>query len=1036
MISGKKLNKKVISLVCSAALLLPALPMPAVFASVINVTAFGANGTDEHDDLAGIQAAIDSASAGETVYIPAGTYFVSDSIESKSDVNLAGESRDTTIIKYTGESVGYLLSLNGRSRVEVSQLTLDGNGNANADGGITADDTLAAGSGGHQLHHNRIINMTREEGFGPFGILVAHTDNVVITDNDFSNMGLNSTWGAGMRVGYDSNYPVILRNTIADTGRGGIFLNDGVEGAVVRHNIVTGSGHKDHGLSIELHTNVNYSLVEDNQVDHWLSVVRSEYNAIRRNTIQTSGDTVKGMGLEIMSNHSVTSDNLVDGGQQVGMQQSPGTGYQYWGYNTIQNLVMWGMQLQGEGTGEIEQNQYFYKNIFQQTQTGHPSVAYPGYDGYGLRIHGSSRNITFDSNVIRNNGGKAIDITGAAGVDRISFINNVITGNAGPTIETYPDAAVDLEWSGNTVSGNGTDTQLESRGFADPKPTAEFEAPLVAEAGQPVYFSNGSSGNGGTIVEHLWDFGDGLPSTEINPSYTYNEPGDYRVTLVVWSDLGRASLKEQIIRVQGADAEAPSAPSGLTVTSKSETSVGLSWTAATDNVGVAGYEVYEGTRLAGTASGETAYVVTGLNPGTAYSFTVVAKDAAGHVSAPSIALEVTTNSSIPTTPSGPSATSVPGSSTTGEQTITREELVQPGSGDKVVIAVKGGVNKISLPADAGEALTDRQLELKWDAIAVTIPSATLKQLAELTDQAGVKGGSIVLNVQILTASEEEALLAKAEEMDSLSIKALGSVYDFTLALRKADGQLLSLPAFISPIGLRVKAEAAGNQSTAGIYEIADNGKLTYAGGAAANGEVSGAAYHFSKYAALEVSRTFQDVPKTHWAYATISELASKLIIQGTSPAAFEPKREVTRAEFIVMLMHALGAGGPQGDALQLPEFSDRNLIGLWAEQAVAQAAQAGLISGYGDGSFRPQATISRAEMAVIIAKARGTADTEDGAPTFTDSSAIPEWARQASAALAQQGILKGRAGGEFDPQASLTRAEAAMVIAAILNAVN
>ncbi|WP_415839979.1 S-layer homology domain-containing protein [Paenibacillus endophyticus] len=1028
-----KSNKRFISLLCAATLLLPALPISTAYASMsLNVTAYGANGSDELDDLAGIQAAIDGAEAGDTVVIPPGTYYISDTIESKSDIKLIGENRDTTIIKYTGDSVGYLISLNGRSHVEVAQLTLDGNGNANADGGIIADDTVSEGSGGHYLHHNRIMNMTRAEGFGPFGILIAHNDHAVITDNDFNDIGVDSMWGAGMRVGYDSNYPTILRNTIADTGRGGIFLNDGVEGAVVRNNVVSGSGHTDHGLSIELHTNVNHSLVEDNVVDHWLSVVRSEYNAIRRNTIQTAGDTVKGMGLEIMSNHSITTDNLVDGGQQVGMQQSPGTGYQYWGFNTIQNLVMWGMQLQGEGTGEIEQNQYFYKNTFQNTQTGHPSVAYPGYDGYAVRIHGNSRNITFDSNVIRDNGGKAIDITGAAGVDRISFINNTITGNAGPTIETYPEAAVDLEWSGNTVSGNGTDTQLESRGFADPKPTADFEAPFTAETGELVSFTNESMPNGGTIVENLWDFGDGLPTTDINPTHTYYEPGTYRVTLVVWSDLGRASLKEQVITISAPlDKEAPSAPTGLSVSSKSDTSISIAWTASTDNVGVTGYDILADGQLVGSTADAVAFTASGLSANTAYSFTVIAKDAAGNRSAPSAPLSVTTNGSsspVETTPKIPPINPHPAS-----YAVKNDELASSNGNGTVTVKVEKGIQDIILPVDASTRLGSNELELKWEQIAFTVPAEVLKQLAESVAAADRADSKIVLSVKELSKAEADALLAKANSSAHLSVKADGSIFDLTFALRKRDGQLSELSTFTSPIGIRLKTAQQQIGSKPGIYRIADDGSLSYVGGESINGELAGKTNHFSKYAVLTVSKNFTDVPDSHWAYDAIHELASKMMIQGTSDASFEPGREITRAEFTVMLVHALQAQLAEDDDVQPPSFTDEQKIGAWALKAVSQATQAGWINGFEDGSFRPQSAITRAEMAVIAAKALALQPAAEQAAPFADNDAIPQWAKEAAHNLASEGLIKGRLNGEFAPSAALTRAEAAAIIANLLN---
>ncbi|MFF7449738.1 MULTISPECIES: glycoside hydrolase family 6 protein [unclassified Streptomyces] len=90
------------------------------------------------------------------------------------------------------------------------------------------------------------------------------------------------------------------------------------------------------------------------------------------------------------------------------------------------------------------------------------------------------------------------------------------------------------------------------------------------------------------------------------------------------------------------DTTAPTAPTGLRATAKTASSVSLAWTAATDDVGVTGYDVYRnGTRVGSPASGTT-YTDTGLSAATAYSYTVRARDAAGNVSAASAALSVTT----------------------------------------------------------------------------------------------------------------------------------------------------------------------------------------------------------------------------------------------------------------------------------------------------------------------------------------------------------------------------------------------------------
>jgi endoglucanase len=91
-----------------------------------------------------------------------------------------------------------------------------------------------------------------------------------------------------------------------------------------------------------------------------------------------------------------------------------------------------------------------------------------------------------------------------------------------------------------------------------------------------------------------------------------------------------------------ADTTAPSAPTNLSSPSHTSSSVSLSWSASTDNVGVTGYNVYNGSTLAGTVT-TTSATVSGLNASTAYTFTVKAKDAAGNVSGASNAVTVTTS---------------------------------------------------------------------------------------------------------------------------------------------------------------------------------------------------------------------------------------------------------------------------------------------------------------------------------------------------------------------------------------------------------
>ncbi|EFM10833.1 Carbohydrate binding family 25 [Paenibacillus curdlanolyticus YK9] len=91
------------------------------------------------------------------------------------------------------------------------------------------------------------------------------------------------------------------------------------------------------------------------------------------------------------------------------------------------------------------------------------------------------------------------------------------------------------------------------------------------------------------------------------------------------------------------DHDAPTVPTGLAVTGKTNTSISLSWTPSTDNLNVAGYEVYRDNVKVGT-SATASYTVSGLSEATAYAFTVKAVDTAGNLSGMSGSITATTNS--------------------------------------------------------------------------------------------------------------------------------------------------------------------------------------------------------------------------------------------------------------------------------------------------------------------------------------------------------------------------------------------------------
>ncbi len=168
----------------------------------------------------------------------------------------------------------------------------------------------------------------------------------------------------------------------------------------------------------------------------------------------------------------------------------------------------------------------------------------------------------------------------------------------------------------------------------------------------------------------------------------------------------------------------------------------------------------------------------------------------------------------------------------------------------------------------------------------------------------------------------------------------------------------------------------------------------------------------------------------HPAEKEIVEAAALGFVTGYPDGTFLPEANVTRAEFAKMLMTGLKQ---EGDAGEL-SFKDKNEIGNWAKAMVADAAKQGIIKGYADNTFRPNANITHAEMIAMVMRASGLALNEAPEPArISDYNAIPEWAKPSVNKAAETGIIiVGGLPDKFAPQVLSTRAEAASAIVRML----
>jgi len=170
--------------------------------------------------------------------------------------------------------------------------------------------------------------------------------------------------------------------------------------------------------------------------------------------------------------------------------------------------------------------------------------------------------------------------------------------------------------------------------------------------------------------------------------------------------------------------------------------------------------------------------------------------------------------------------------------------------------------------------------------------------------------------------------------------------------------------------------------------------------------------------------TFRDI-KGHWAELPICEAFEIGIVEGQSETTFQPQANITRVEFVAMLLRVLGINsGPAGS--ELP-FTDQDQIPAWATDVIGTAVENGVLQGYPDRTLRPMNRVSRSEMVVMMARAMKW-EIEQGGTSFADDADILEWARGYVHGAVQRNLVHGREGNRFSPMDPATRAEATTLL--------
>ncbi|TFE29017.1 Ig-like domain-containing protein [Cohnella luojiensis] len=192
----------------------------------------------------------------------------------------------------------------------------------------------------------------------------------------------------------------------------------------------------------------------------------------------------------------------------------------------------------------------------------------------------------------------------------------------------------------------------------------------------------------------------------------------------------------------------------------------------------------------------------------------------------------------------------------------------------------------------------------------------------------------------------------------------------------------------------------------------------------------------SSYAVVRKSAAFTDMDN-HWASNDVLLLASKFVVSGYTIKTFAPGKSITRADFAEFIARGIGLDGDRTTASRYTDVSSTNTSAAY----IGAVSKAGIVEGGSDGKFRPNAAVTREEMATMLVRAMNYVGVQSnsssaGLSNFKDKSKISKWALDGVAISVNAGFIKGSTTQTINPQSNATRAEAAIMIKRFLEYVD
>ncbi|WP_405152972.1 glycosyl hydrolase 53 family protein [Paenibacillus sp. FSL K6-0108] len=380
----------------------------------------------------------------------------------------------------------------------------------------------------------------------------------------------------------------------------------------------------------------------------------------------------------------------------------------------------------------------------------------------------------------------------------------------------------------------------------------------------------------------------------------------------------------------------------------------------------------------------------------------------------------------------------------GKRTGADTYVIQPDMKQvsQMIQGMAAGSKKLTMIADVPKdtkavtfQLNSNQLQ-EWarnqalESLELTIKQTSVRIPLNLLKDVGNEDGA---TMDVIVAEDSIANLSEAQK------KIIGNHNVFSVNLR-LNGQPLQWTDRSIEIAMSDVQNSNAADVVMVVYSLLPNGEMkpvTFTQYDESTQSLAFKPLQSGRFVITEVQVPLNDLQSYSWAIKEVHDLYGKGIISGMTDTRFSPQGELTRAQFLQMIMKGIGGShSPDTSTLALIDVKSDQ----WYSDSVRLGLEMGIVQGRADGTFGANDRISREDMAVMLYRAiqvmkQNASEVNDSSSSsngFNDSSDIAEYAKQAVAAMQEQGLLQGMANGSFAPKQQANRAQGAVAVARMM----